>query len=149
MWLFQSEALAGGHAARPPAVPGPSPGAPGPAVPPATASRTPPPATAPGSRPANARDVKLRALQRPRRHIAVALARSTGCREQVVPVVRVVQAVRAGAVRSTLVTTSMWQRGGWNAPENNPEVSAAAARTTRHCFNDPSYRGPLPTRYRG
>src|SRR5690349_1780994 len=43
-----------------------------------------------------------------------------------------------------------WQRtGDRDAPENNPEVSVAAARTTRHCFNDPGYRGPLPTRYRG
>src|SRR6185437_2667138 len=55
--------------------PGPSPGAPAPAVPPATASHGPPPATAPGSRPANARDVILRALQRPQNHIAVAPAR--------------------------------------------------------------------------
>ena len=43
-------------------------------------------------------------------------------------------------------TIAMWQRDGCkDAPENNPEVSAAAARTTRHCFNDPGYRGPLPT----
>jgi hypothetical protein len=75
---------------------------------------------------------------------------SGGCREQVVPVVRVVrvvQAARAGAVRAALVTTSMGQRGGWGAPENNLEVSVAAARITRHCFNDPGYRGPLPTRH--
>ena len=32
---------------------------------------------------------------------------SAGCRGQVVPVVRVVQAARAGAVRAVLVTTSM------------------------------------------
>jgi hypothetical protein len=37
----------------------------------ATARRTPPPATAPAPRPANARNVKLRSLQRPRCHIAV------------------------------------------------------------------------------
>jgi len=54
-------------------------------------------------------------------------------REQAVPVVRVVRAARpvragavraarAGAVRAALVTTSMCQRGGWDAPENNPEV---------------------------
>ena len=36
-----------------------------------------------------------------------------------------------------------------DAPENNLEVSVAAARIMRHCFNDPGYRGPLPTRYRG
>ena len=34
--------------------------------------------------------------------------------EQAVPVVPVVQAARAGAVRAVLVTTSMWQRGGYN-----------------------------------
>jgi hypothetical protein len=67
-----------------------------------------------------------------------------------VPVVRVVQAARAGAVRAALVTTSMWQRGGCkDAPENNLEVSVAAARIMRHCFNDPGYRGPLPTPYGG
>jgi hypothetical protein len=73
-------------------------------------------------------------------------------REQVVPVVHVVsvvQAARAGAVRAALVTTSLWQRGGCkDAPENNLELPVAAARTTRHCFNNPGYRGPLPTRYR-
>jgi len=43
-------------------------------------------------------------------------------------------------------TTSMWQpRCCKDAPENNLEVSAAAARIMRHCFNDPGYRGPLPT----
>jgi hypothetical protein len=66
----------------------------------------------------------------------------------VVPMVRAVRAARAGAVRSALVTTSMGQRGGWGAPENNREVSVAAAPIMRHCFNDPGYRGPLPTRYR-
>ena len=70
-------------------------------------------------------------------------------RERAVPVVRAVRAVRAGAVRAVLVTTLMWQRGGWDAPENNLEVSAAAARIMRHCFNESGYRGPLPTRYRG
>jgi hypothetical protein len=33
-----------------------------------------------------------------------------------------------------------------DAPENNLGVSAPAARTMRHCFNGPGYRGPLPTR---
>jgi hypothetical protein len=76
VWLFQSEAPAGGHAARLPAVPGPLTRRTGPAVPPATARRGPlTPATAPGPRPADARDMKLRSWQRPRRHIAVALAR--------------------------------------------------------------------------
>ena len=46
-------------------------------------------------------------------------------REQAVPVVCAVQAVRAGAVRAVLAATSMWQRGGWDAPENNPGVPAA------------------------
>jgi hypothetical protein len=55
---------------------------------------------------------------------------STGCRGQVVPVVsvvRVVQAARAGAVRAALVTTSMWQRGGWDASANNPSIRGSAA----------------------
>jgi len=43
-------------------------------------------------------------------------------REQTVPVVPVVQAARAGAVRAALVTTSMRQRSGCkDAPENNLE----------------------------
>ena len=49
-------------------------------------------------------------------------------REQAVPVVRVVQAARlVPPVRCgrPLVTTSMWQRDGWDAPENNLEVSVA------------------------
>jgi hypothetical protein len=38
-------------------------------------------------------------------------------------------------------TGTMRQRtGNKDAPENNLEVSVAAARTTRHCFNDPGYR---------
>jgi hypothetical protein len=41
-----------------------------------------------------------------------------------VPVVRV---VRAGAVRAVLVTTSMWQRGGWDAPVNNLTVRSQLA----------------------
>jgi len=36
-----------------------------------------------------------------------------------------------------------------DAPENNLEASVAAARIMRHCFTDPGYCGPLPTRYRG
>ena len=28
-------------------------------------------------------------------------------------------------------------------------LPSRAARIMRHCFNDPGYRGPLPTRYRG
>jgi len=67
-------------------------------------------------------------------------------REQAVPVV---QAALPVPYKRVLVTTSMWQRGGWDAPENNLKVPAPAARTTRHRFNDPGYRGPLPTRYRG
>ena len=44
----------------------------------------------------------------------------------------------------------MWQRTGYqDAPKNNLEVSAPAARIMRHCSNDPGYRGPLPTLYRG
>ena len=53
------------------------------------------------------------------------------------PVVRVVQAARAGAVRAALVITSMWQRGGCKeAPENNlefpsrPLASCVTALTT-------------------
>jgi len=43
VWLFESDALAGGHAARPPAVPGPWPGAPAPPSrpPPQAAPRRP------------------------------------------------------------------------------------------------------------
>jgi len=64
----------------------------------------------------------------------------------VVPAVSPAPARPAAALHSA---TSMWQpRGCKDAPENNLEVSVAAALTTRHCFNDPGYRGPLPTRYR-
>jgi len=52
VWLFPGEAPVVGHVARPPAVPGPLTRRTSPAVPPATASRAPPPATAPGPRPA-------------------------------------------------------------------------------------------------
>jgi len=45
-------------------------------------------------------------------------------REQAVPVVR---AVRAGAVRAVLVTTSMWQRGGWDAPVKKPDGSQSVS----------------------
>jgi hypothetical protein len=41
-----------------------------------------------------------------------------------VPVVRVVQAERAGAVRAALVTTSLWQRGGCNSGCNNVAVTS-------------------------
>ena len=49
--FFRSEGPAGGHPARPPAVSGPLIRRTGPAVPPATASRGPPPAPAPGHDP--------------------------------------------------------------------------------------------------
>jgi len=49
--------------------------------------------------------------------------------ERAVPVVRVVQAARAGAVRAVLVTTSMWQRGGWGASANNLMVRSQLARS--------------------
>jgi len=45
-------------------------------------------------------------------------------RERAVPVVCV---VRAGAVRAVLVTTSMWQQGGWGAPVNNLMVRSQLA----------------------
>ena len=45
-------------------------------------------------------------------------------RERAVPVVCV---VRAGAVRAVLVTTSMWQQGGWGAPVNNLMVRSQSA----------------------
>jgi len=65
-------------------------------------------------------------------------------------VLPVVPTVRIWAARAAPVTTSMWHRRGCKgAPENDLEVSAAAAGIMRHCFNDSGYRGPLPTRYRG
>jgi len=72
--LFPSEAPAGGTRPGRRAFPGFSPGAPAPAVPPVTASRAPAARDRARPRPANARDVILRALQRPQNHIAVALA---------------------------------------------------------------------------
>jgi hypothetical protein len=77
--LFQSEAPAGGHAARPPPVPGPLTWRTAPRRPARPRTPRPPPATAPGPRPAHAREVTVRAWQRlswqrPRRHIAAALA---------------------------------------------------------------------------
>jgi len=51
VWLFESEAPAGGHAARPPAVPRPLARRAGPAVPPATASRPRRPRPRPGRGP--------------------------------------------------------------------------------------------------
>jgi len=65
-------------------------------------------------------------------------------RERAVPVVRV---VRAGAVRAALVTTSMWQRGGWGAPENNPHGFVATARIVRRCLDSTGDRVDLPPHY--
>jgi len=62
-------------------------------------------------------DVGVPVIAGYRRPVAiwVRLLRSEGrVRERAVPVVRVVQAVRSGAVRAALVTTSLWQRGGCN-----------------------------------
>ena len=54
--------------------------------------------------------------------------------ERAVPVVHVVsmvRVVRPRAVRAVLVTTSMWQRGGWDAPVNNLMVRSQSACSFR------------------
>jgi len=127
VWLFQSEVPAAGHAAGPPAVPGPLTRRTGPAVPAAGASRAPPPATAPGSRPADARDVKLRSSQRPRCYIAVALAcpppsldvagGSPAADTPLVPhPAHRSHRPPARPAAALPPATSMWQPRGWDAP---------------------------------
>jgi hypothetical protein len=54
-------------------------------------------------------------------------------RELAVPVVPTVRAVRAGAVRAVLATTSMWQRGGCNnVAVTSTWLGAAAGTPKRH-----------------
>ena len=52
----------------------------------------------------------------------------------------------AGAVPGHVDVAATWPQG--RAGEQ-PAGPAAAARTTRHCVNDPGYRGPLSTCSRG
>ena len=77
-----------------------------------TYPRSPSPATQPPAR--SGHDVMWVRLFRSERRV----------RERAVPVVRV---VRAGAVRAVLVTTSMRQRGGWDAPVNNLMIRSQLA----------------------
>ena len=65
-------------------------------------------------------------------------------REQAVPV------VRAGTVRAALVTTSMWQRGGWESPENHLHgVSAAATASCVTALAAPVIVWTYPPQYGG